>query len=59
MIVMKFDFDKIFSLSYMGRLCHLQNFVLLLSYKEIIIVYCKLITHIFIYAYCGLRVYSI
>ena len=34
MIVMKFDFDKIFSLSYMGKLCHLQNFILLLWYKD-------------------------
>ena len=34
MIVMKSDFDKIFSLSYMAKLCHLQNFVLLLSYKD-------------------------
>ena len=34
MIVMKFDFDKIFSLSYMETLCHLQNFTLLLWYKD-------------------------
>ena len=34
MIVMKFYFDKIFSLSYVGNLCHLQNFVLLLQYKD-------------------------
>ena len=34
MIVMKFGCDKIFSLSYMGKFCHLQNFILLLSYKD-------------------------
>ena len=33
MIVMKFDFKKIFSLSYMGKLCCLQNVLLLLWYK--------------------------
>ena len=43
MIVMKFDFDKIFSLSYMGKLCHLQNFLLLLWYKDTFIdSYCLL-----------------
>ena len=43
MIVMKFDFDKIFSLSYMGKLCHLQNFILLLRYKDTLIdSYCLL-----------------
>ena len=43
MIVMKFDFDKIFSLSYMGKLCCLQNFILLLSYKDTLIdSYCLL-----------------
>ena len=43
MIVMKFDFDKIFSLSYMGKLCHLKNFILLLSYKDTFIdSYCLL-----------------
>ena len=36
MILMKFDFDKIFSLSYMGKLCHLQNTILLLWYKDTI-----------------------
>ena len=34
MIVMKIDFEKIFSLSYMEKLCDLQNFILLLSYKD-------------------------
>ena len=43
MIVMKFDFDKIFSLSYIGKLCHLQNFILLFCYKDIFIdSYCLL-----------------
>ena len=43
MIHMKFDFDKIFSLSYMGKLCHLQNFILLLLYKDTFIdSYCLL-----------------
>ena len=43
MIVMKFDFDKIFSLSYMRKLCHLQNFILLLWYKDTFIdSYCLL-----------------
>ena len=45
MIVMKFDFDKIFSLSYMGKLCFLQNFILLL---------CKMDT--FIDSYCLLPI---
>ena len=31
---MKFYFDKIFSLSYMGKICYLQNFILLLWYKD-------------------------
>ena len=34
MIVMKFDFDKIFSLSYIGKLSHLKNFILLICYKD-------------------------
>ena len=34
MIVMKFYFDKIFSLSYVGNLCCLQNFVLPFQYKD-------------------------
>ena len=43
MIVMKFDFDKIFSLSYMGKLCCLQNFMLLLWYRDTFIdSYCLL-----------------
>ena len=43
MIVMKFHFGKIFSFSYMGKLCHLQNFVLLLWYKDTFIdSYCLL-----------------
>ena len=43
MIVIKFDFDKIFSLTYMGKLCHLQNSVLLLWYKDTFIdSYCLL-----------------
>ena len=46
MIVMKFDFDNIFSLSYMQKLCHLQNCVLLLWYKDTFIdTYCLLQTH--------------
>ena len=40
---MKFDFDKSLSLSYIGKLCHLQNFVLLLRYKDTFIdKYCLL-----------------
>ena len=40
---MKFDFDKIFSFSYMGKLCHLQNSILLLWYKDTFIdSYCLL-----------------
>ena len=31
---MKFYFDKIFSLSYMGKICHLLYFLLLLWYKD-------------------------
>ena len=43
MILMKCDFDKIFSLSHVGKLCHLQNFVLLLRYKDTFIdSYCLL-----------------
>ena len=43
MLVMKFDFEKIFSLSYMGKLCNVQNFVLLLWYKDTFIdSYCLL-----------------
>ena len=43
MIGMKFDFDKIFSLSYMEKLWCLQNFVLLLWYKDTFIdSYCLL-----------------
>ena len=45
-IVIKFDFDKIFSLSYMGKLCQVQNFVLLLLYKDT-----------FIDSYCLLEIY--
>ena len=45
MVVMKFDFDKIFSLSYMGKLCHLQNFILLLCYR-----------YTFIGSYCLLEI---
>ena len=40
---MKFDFDKIFSFSYMGKLCCLQNSILLLWYKDTFIdIYCLL-----------------
>ena len=40
---MKFDSDKIFSLSYIGKLSHLQNFVLLLCYEDTFIdSYCLL-----------------
>ena len=40
---MKSDFDKIFSLSYMGKVCHLLNSVLLLSNKDTFIdSYCLL-----------------
>ena len=43
MIVIKFDFENIFSFSYMGKLCCLQNFVLLLWYKDTLIdSYCLL-----------------
>ena len=43
MLVMKLYFDKIFSLSYMGKLCNVQNFILLLWYKDTFIdSYCLL-----------------
>ena len=43
MIIMKFEFDKSFSLSDMGKLCHVQNFILFLSYNDTFIdSYCLL-----------------
>ena len=40
---MKFDFNKIFSLNYMRKLCLVQNFILLLWYKDTFIdSYCLL-----------------
>ena len=62
MLVIKFVFDKIFSLSYMGKLgcCKILYYLYdIRILSQIVIVYCTLIMSLFIYAYYGLTVYSI
>ena len=60
MIVMKFDFDKIFSLSYIGKLSHLQNFILLLCYEDTFIdSYCLLQIDYASFHFCLLWVESV